>query len=41
MLFSLHAAKPTDSFVYFGTYTNAKTESNSLHQELLVECKII
>jgi 6-phosphogluconolactonase len=35
MLSSLHAAKPADSFVYFGTYTNAKTESKGIYRSRL------
>ena len=35
MLSSLHAAKPADSFVYFGTYTHAKTESKGIYRSRL------
>jgi 6-phosphogluconolactonase len=35
MLSSLHAAKPADSFVYFGTYTHAKTESQGIYRSRL------
>jgi len=35
MISSLHAAKPADSFVYFGTYTHAKTESKGIYRSRL------
>ena len=35
MISSLHAAKPADSFVYFGTYTHAKTESQGIYRSRL------
>jgi len=35
MLSSLYAAKPTDSFVYFGSYTNAKTDSKGITRSRL------